>query len=164
MKRLTFLMTCLLAAIVAFVICYWPSPLEAEVTPFPVKFICPSNTPLETQFCRQLYAALDGNAYITFSIDETKPHFSFIILPTSGDTEYISVMVASNFEYPPLNGLSLSAFLGSFLIKPGGCDAPVVTHISNALVTGSSRWLVANNKQLYRIGGDNKRLWKEARR
>ena len=164
MKRLTCLTFCLLIAIVSFCIVYWPQPLSAEITPFPVKFHCANQTALERQFCEEFYAELCRNTYITFSIDETKPHFSFIVLPTSGDTEYISVTVASMFEYPPLQGLSLSAFLGSFLIKPGGCDAGSARHISNVMVTGSSRWLVASDKQLYRIGGDNKRLWKEARK
>lgn len=164
MNRLSVLMICLLAAIVAFVVCYWPRPLSAEVTPFPVTFMCPSNNALEVLFCKQLYAELDRNTYITFSVDKTQPHFTFIALPTSGDTEYLSVTVASNFEYPPLNGLSLSAFLGSYLIKPGGCDGNTATHIANSMVTGSSRWLVDNDKKLYMLGSDNRRLYKEARK
>jgi len=149
MNRLFVLLMCLVVAIVALVITYWPSPVQAAGV-MPVEFICPANCPAEEELCSAIRASLEANQSITFDYNSSGAHMRFIVLPTAGG-EHLAVTAAVLFTYPPLYGLSLSACFASFLVAPGGCDLETTTYISNYMVTGAEEWVIRNRNILYHI-------------
>ena len=88
---------------------------QRSALPFLFECNADDDNEAEHQFCSDMYDAAAANDGINLEYDPNMPHFHLVILPVARDG-YTSVAVASSFVYPPLNGLSLSAYLGSFLV------------------------------------------------
>ena len=111
--------------------------------PFQVEYICiadPSR-PAEAEFCALFQIQLFASGMFEFDIDKSRSHFQIIILPTVRDG-YYSVTVASNFIYPPLAGLALSAYLSSYIIAPiqGEDLVRCVDYMVQKVIVGTSEW------------------------
>ena len=73
--------------------------------------------------------------------DPAAPHFQLLILPTARGG-YISVTIASNLIYPPLNGLALSAYIGGFIILPDALCDGIADEIMDRVSMGTATWMV----------------------
>lgn len=104
--------------IVIFAVLFFAGPVYSA-DPYLVDYICISNPahPGEAEFCELYRDQLIASESVVFAVDLEAAHFKFIILPTMRD-EYTAVTVASNFMYPPLAGLALSAYLSSYILTP----------------------------------------------
>ena len=120
-------------------------PVAAGLQPYPVDLQCiadPSR-PAEAAFCEVFRIRLVATGMFEFDIDVSRPYFMIIVLPTVRDS-YYSVTVASNFIYPPLAGLALSAYLSSYIITPGQAEEldRCATFMVNKNLIGISEWMV----------------------
>ena len=121
----------------------------------PYFFHCQHNEkePLEVQLCASLAAAMDRNADMIDADDPDKPFFHLIILPRARGG-YISVTIASNLIYPPLNGLALSAYLGNFIVIPDGLEDSLADEVMRHVAIGTSKWMIQAEKSILAIPRD----------
>jgi hypothetical protein len=113
--------------------------------PYPVNFECASSPdrPEEADFCQIYKIQLAATGMAVYEFDRSRPHFMVIVMPTARDG-YLSVAVASNFMYPPLAGLALSAHLSSYLVIPVDSEDDLVDvagYMANMNIKGISEWM-----------------------
>ena len=106
--------------------------------------------PLEIKLCSSLAAAMERSDTMLVADDSSVPYFHLTILPTARGG-YISVMIASNLIYPPLNGLALSAYLAGFLIEPGKLDVHTADEMMNRVSIGTARWVIGSEPAIRAI-------------
>lgn len=119
----------------------------------PAEYICAADPsePLEAEFCARFQVALANTGYISFDpVLDGQPYFHIIVLPTVRDG-YLSVAVASNFMYPPLDGLALSAYLSGFIIIPGGVTDENIVQIALRVLHGTAEWMQATEGDVMQI-------------
>jgi hypothetical protein len=80
----------------------------------------------------------------------SSPHFYLIVLPTERGG-YISLTIASNFYYPPLNGLVLSVYIGGFIIEPDVFNDAVADDIMGGVALETSKWMIREKDNLLGI-------------
>lgn len=126
--------------------------VPAVANELPVEYICVANPdmPGEGAFCAGFKAALLKTGFITYDRIQGKPFFHIIVLPTMRD-DYTAVTVASNFIYPPLNGLALSAYFAGFIIRPGGVTESNLDEIANRVVSSTAEWMIAAADNVIRL-------------
>jgi hypothetical protein len=130
-----------------------PIGSNSSISGFPVEYICAQdpNEPLEAEFCARLQVALGNTGFITFDpVPDGVPYFHIIVLPTVRDG-YLSVAVASNFMYPPLNGLALSAYVSGFIVIPDGVTDESVKQIAMRVLYGTAQWMQAAEGHITQI-------------
>ena len=150
MRRMIIILVLLLVAVPAVAVerlrqSSTDEPLRKNSAMLPVEYICSQDPaePLEAEFCARLQVALANTGFITFDpVPDGVPYFRTIVLPTVRDG-YLSVAVASNFMYPPLSGLALSAYISGFIIIPGGVTDGNVETIAMRVLHGTAEWMQA---------------------
>jgi len=129
-------------SIIILVILFFAGPVFSQ---FPVDFKCiaDASRPLEAEFCHIFKIRLAASGDVVYEFNPERSYFMIIILPTVRDG-YYSVTVASNFIYPPLAGLALSAYLSSYIIIP--VQAEELDRCAEFMVRknieGISEWMV----------------------
>ena len=112
---------------------------------FPVDFECVSDPlrPKEAEFCRIFKVRLAASGDVVYEFNPERSYFMIIVLPTVRDG-YFGITVASNFIYPPLAGLALSAYLSSYVITPDQADEldRCAEFMVGKNIQGISEWLV----------------------
>lgn len=112
----------------------------------PVDLKCLENPekPIEVEFCAAFKQALLDTGSVTYDFQEGSPHFGFVVIPVERD-QYLSVSMASNLYFPPLDGLALSAYLGGFIVLPGAhTDAEAHEVMATRIVYASAEYVQAN--------------------
>ena len=109
----------------------------------PYAFQChpDADSALEVELCSSLAAAMTKSDTMVDAEDPFAPHFQLLILPTARGG-YISVTIASNFVYPPLSGLALSAYIGGFMILPDKLCEKTADEIMDRTSIGTATWMV----------------------
>ena len=146
MKRTIIILSVLLLA----------STASAQV-PYRYQCLTDAEHKMETTLCSSLAAAMSRNTNMIEAEDPDLPYFQLVILPTERGG-YISVTIASNLIYPPLNGLALSAYLGGFLILPDMLDIQVADEIMSRTALGTSKWIIGSEDAIRAIPQDSKSL------
>jgi hypothetical protein len=113
------------------------------VDKLPASYFCKHDpaVPQEGELCELLYSTFEDTGLVNFDIDEDRPHFRFMVMPTMRDG-YWSITIASNFYYPPLRGLALSAFISSYLLTPGGDNGASYSYMVGRVLEGTHGWMV----------------------
>jgi len=108
----------------------------------PFRFEChvQEDNERESELCSAIWDAAKANDGINLEYDPDMPYFHLVILPVARDG-YTSVAVASSFIYPPLDGLSLSAYLGGFLIVKGKPYDKSSKEIVRRMLATTKEWM-----------------------
>ena len=132
MKRTIIILCILLLAAVA-----------ASAGGLPFRFECHADedNDSEKQFCSDMYDAAVASDGMDLEYDPALPYFHLVILPVARDG-YTSVAVASSFIYPPLDGLSLSAYLGGFMLVPDKPYGKSSKRIIRRMLVTTHEWMV----------------------
>ena len=124
-----------------------PDTVITTSNPFPVDFRCMHSSEAELELCGELGAAFLNTGDVVFDVDESRPFFRVVVLPTERDG-YYSVTIVSGFFYPPLDGLALSAYFMGVIIEPDGMTEENMNVLARSTVTGMSKWLLASGEQI----------------
>ena len=141
--------------IIILLILLFAGPVFAQ---YPVEYHCQADIsrPAEAVFCEIFKERLLASDMVIYKVDENRPYFQIIVLPTVRDS-YTSVTVASNFMYPPLAGLALSAYLSSYILTPvqGEDLEKCIDYMVRKNIAGISEWMVWFGEKTHRIRPNN---------
>ena len=129
--------------IILVVLLFAGSAYASEPYPVDYKCIADASRPKEAEFCTIFKVQLALSGLVVFDIDKDRPYFQIIVLPTTRGG-YLSVTVASNFIYPPLAGLALSAYISSYIVIPSQAEEleRCAGYMVGKNLTGISEWML----------------------
>jgi hypothetical protein len=116
----------------------------------PYAYHCQYENDIEHEICSFLAAAMVRSVEMVEAEDTSRPHFFLIVLPTERGG-YISVTIASNFFYPPLNGLVLSVYIGGFIVEPDIFNDEVADNIMGGVALETAKWMIREGDNLLGI-------------